>query len=218
MKPIVLASRSPRRRELLRLLEIPFESITTDSDETPIEGEPPAEMVERLSRLKAHSAQREHPDALIIAADTDVEFDGKILGKPADAAEALAMLNALRSRTHNVYTGITIADGAAHETELVHSNVLMRNYTDAERDAYIASGDPFDKAAGYNVQHRGFQPVARIRGCYANVMGLPLCRLYHTLARHIPMPAPQLACINHPEHDCSVESLVRENKFESSKA
>lgn len=218
MKNIVLASRSPRRRELLKLLDIPFESIATDSDESRISGETPPEMVERLSRLKADAAHDQYPDALVIAADTDVELDGQILGKPETAAEALAMLDALRNRAHNVYTGLTLTDGAAHETELVHSHVVMRNYTVAEVDAYIASGDPFDKAAGYNVQHQGFRPVDHINGCYANVMGLPLCRLYHTLARHTEMPPPQIACIDHPEQNCSVQALVISNAIESSKS
>jgi septum formation protein len=139
-----------------------------------------------------------------------VAADGShaILGKPRDAAEARAMLNALRHRAHNVFTGFTIADGDLCETEIAHTRVFMRNYSDAEMDAYIASGDPFDKAAGYAVQHPTFQPVARVDGCFANVMGMPLCRLYHALARHIEMPAPQLECISHSETNCSVEKIV----------
>ena len=80
--------------------------------------------------------------------------------------------------------------------------------TDAEIEAYVASGDPFDKAAGYAVQHEGLKPVARVNGCFANVMGLPLCRLYHALERHMEMPAPRLACIAHSEQNCSVEKIV----------
>lgn len=217
MKNIVLASRSPRRRELLKLLDIPFESIATDADETRLEGETAPAMVERLSHRKADAAQQQFPDALIIAADTDVELNGEILGKPENPADALTMLNALRNTTHNVFTGLTLADGASRATALVHSHVHMRNYSDAERDAYIASGDPFDKAAGYNVQHQGFRPVDHIDGCFANVMGLPLCRLYHALAQHTAMPAPSLACISHPENDCSVIALVMSNEIESSK-
>ncbi len=165
-------------------------------------------MVERLSHLKANAAHQEFPEALIIAADTDVELDGNILGKPRDASDARSMLNALRNRAHNVFTGLTIADNHTRETELVHSRVFMRDYSDSEIASYIASGDPFDKAAGYAVQHEGFRPVARVEGCFANVMGLPLCRLYHALTRHIEMPAPRLECMVHPEEKCSVARII----------
>lgn len=208
MKQIVLASASPRRRQLLRWLEIEFASISTDTDETRADGESAPAMVERLSRLKADAALKQFPDALVIAADTDVELDGAILGKPRDADNARAMLTALRNRAHNVFTGLTIGENSTRETELVHSRVLMRDYSDEEITVYIASGDPFDKAAGYSVQHQGFQPVASVQGCYASVMGLPLCRLYHALARHTEMPVPDLECIAHPEMNCSVEKIV----------
>lgn len=209
MKPILLASASPRRRELLKLLDIEFSSIATNADETQVADESAPEMVARLSRHKARAAQAQFPDALIIAADTDVELDGAILGKPRDADDARAMLTALRNRAHNVFTGFTIADGDLSETEIAHTRVFMRDYADTEINAYIASGDPFDKAAGYAVQHQGFQPVARVDGCFANVMGMPLCRLYHALARHLEMPAPRLECIAHSERDCSIEKIVR---------
>jgi septum formation protein len=208
MKQIVLASASPRRRELFKLLGIEFISISTQADETPRPGEGAAEMVERLSRLKARQAQAEYADAVVIAADTDVELDGTILGKPQDPAGARAMLSALRNRAHSVFTGLTLGENGRAETELVHSRVFMRNYTDAEMERYVASGDPLDKAAGYAVQHQGFQPVARVDGCFANVMGLPVCRLYHALARRTDLPAPQLDCIAHPERDCTVERMV----------
>lgn len=214
---IILASASPRRRELLKWLDIEFKSVSTDVNEARIEKESAPAMVERLSHSKATAAHENVPDALIVAADTDVELvaaDGSraILGKPRDAKEAREMLHALRGRAHNVFTGFTIAKDENRETELVHSRVFMRDYSDAEIERYIASGDPFDKAAGYAVQHEGFRPVARVDGCFANVMGLPLCRLYHALARHIAMPAPRLDCIAHPEENCSVEKLVMDGK------
>jgi len=211
-KQIVLASASPRRRELLKLLDIEFLSIATNADETHRADESAPQMVARLAQLKARAAQQRHPDALIIAADTDVELDGAILGKPRDAAAARAMLNALRQRAHNVFTGFTIADGASCETEITHTRVFMRAWSETEVENYIASGDSFDKAAGYAVQHPTFQPVARVEGCFANVMGMPLCRLYHALARHTAMPAPRLACIAHAERDCSVERMTTEQK------
>ena len=208
MKQILLASASPRRRELLKLLALDFTSIATNADEAQRAEESAPDMVARLSHLKALAAQQEFPDALIIAADTDVELDGAILGKPRDADDARAMLTALRNRAHNVFTGFTIADGALCETEIVHTRVFMRDYSDAEIETYIATEDPFDKAAGYAVQHQDFQPVERVNGCFANVMGMPLCRLYHALERHIEMPATRLECIGHPERDCSVEKMV----------
>lgn len=209
MKQIVLASASPRRRELLRLLKIEFSSISTDTDESRVPNESAPAMVERLSHLKADAALDQFPDALVIAADTDVELDGAILGKPRDPADARAMLESLRNRAHNVFTGLTIAEGSSRETEVAHTRVFMRDYTDAEIENYIAGGDPFDKAAGYAVQHQNFRPVARVEGCFANVMGLPLCRLHHALSRHINMPAPTLHCINHPEQNCTVEQTVQ---------
>lgn len=213
MKNILLASASPRRRELLKLLHVPFDSISTDTDEARLDHESAPGMVERLSHLKANAAHTKSPDALVIAADTDVELvstegEHAILGKPRDPQEARAMLQALRNRPHNVFTGLTLADGTARETELIHTRVYMRDYSDGEIERYIASGDPFDKAAGYAVQHQNFRPVERVEGCFANVMGLPLCRLYHALARHTEMPAPRLGCIAHPEVDCTIESLV----------
>lgn len=208
MKKIVLASASPRRRELMKYLDVEFEICATDTDEARAENEAAPAMVERLSRWKANAAHQQFPDALIVAADTDVEIDGAILGKPRDADDARAMLNALRDRAHSVFTGLTITENESRETELVHSRVFMRDYSDADIQAYIASGDPFDKAAGYAVQHPGFQPVARVEGCFANVMGLPLCRLYRALARHGEMPPPRLECIAHPEQNCSVERIV----------
>ena len=208
MKKILLASASPRRRELLKLLDIQFESISTNTDEARVDNENAPAMVERLSHLKANAAHAQFPDALVVAADTDVELDGAILGKPRDVNDAREMLTALRNRAHNVFTGLTIANNHTRETELVHSRVFMRDYSESEIASYIASGDPFDKAAGYAVQHEGFRPVARVEGCFANVMGLPLCRLYHALARHIEMPAPRLECIAHPEVNCGVKALV----------
>jgi MAF protein len=205
---LVLASASPRRRELLGFLGVPFDCIAPHADESPEPGESAPALVVRLSRLKAAAARRECPHALVIACDTDGELDSTILGKPRDAEHALAMLAALRGRAHSVYTAFTVSGEDIIETEVVRSLVWMRDYSDAEIDAYVESGDPLDKAASYGVQHPGFRPVARVEGCFANVMGLPLCRLYHALARHIDLPPPQLECIHHPETNCSVEKLV----------
>ncbi len=218
----LLASASPRRRELLRLLNLPFEVLPTDIDETPQPLETPTSLVMRLSRLKAKAARSHYPDMTVIAADTDVELDGAILGKPRDRQEARSMLRALRGRAHTVHGGITLAapnlalpPGArgGGETFVVHTRVWMRDYSEAEIEAYVATGDPLDKAAAYAVQHHVFRPVARVEGCFANVMGLALCRLHNALALHYPLREPCLECHLHPDTDCTVARLVAEGKI-----
>ena len=208
---ILLASASPRRRELIRLLNVPYEVLSTDIDETPQPGEPIAAMVERLSRAKAAAARAIRPEALVIACDTSVELEGVIYGKPRDADEARIMLRALRGRDHWVYGGITLRYGADVEAMVVRTRVWMRDYTDAEIEAYVATGDPLDKAAAYAVQHPTFHPVARVEGCFANVMGLALCRLYRALGRYYPPVEPCLECQQHPEQDCTVRRLVMQS-------
>ncbi len=220
---ILLASGSPRRRELLRLLNLPYDVCSTDVDETPLPGESPADMVARLSRAKAEAGHRDNPAAVIIACDTTVEMDGQIFGKPEGPDDARRMLRELRNREHRVYGGITVcyplspvvrAAGASSDSEtmVVCTRVWMRDYTDEEIGAYVASGDPLDKAASYAVQHPLFRPVLRMEGCFANVMGLALCRLYDALAARYAMPAPDILCYRHPESDCTVARLVREGK------
>ncbi len=207
---LLLASASPRRRELIRLLNVPFDTLSTDIDETPRPGESAPDLVMRLSRAKAQAAHEQHLTATIIACDTDVELNGAILGKPRDSEEASSMLRALRGRVHSVYGGITICDANSTETLLVRTRVWMRDYADAEIEAYVATGDPLDKAAAYAVQHPLFHPVARTEGCFSNVMGLALCHLYNALARRYAMPEPCLLCQNHPDSDCTVQRLVAE--------
>lgn len=217
----LLASASPRRRELLRLLNIPFEVCSTDIDEMPLPGESSPDMVARLSREKARAARAGNPTALIIACDTSVDLEGKNYGKPVDADDARRMLRELRGREHSVYGGISVSfpngsAGPRHdaiETLVVRTRVWMRDYSDAEIDAYIATGDPMDKAAAYAVQHPLFHPVARVEGCFANVMGLSLCRLYTILAQHLEMPAPGIDCFIHPEENCTIAHLVAQNQI-----
>lgn len=175
---LILASTSPRRRELITQLGLPFECIAVDVDETPRANESPEEMVQRLSRAKAAQAVTAHPDAIIVAADTIGAINDTILGKPTDANDAAHMLKQLRNRAHVVYSGVVVARGERAIQQIATTTVLMRDYSDAEIAAYVATGDPLDKAASYAIQHPVFHPVARIDGCYANVMGLPLCRVY----------------------------------------
>lgn len=182
---LLLASASPRRRELLALLGLPFNVTSADVDETPLDGEAPPDTALRLAQAKAcRVARNAPPGVVVIAADTVGSLDGRVLGKPTDAADAERMLRALRGRVHQVYTAIAlIRVRAAHSPlcDVATTDVLMRCYSDEEMRAYIASGDPMDKAAAYAIQHIGFHPVESLNGCFANVMGLPACHVARSL-------------------------------------
>ncbi len=193
MTRLILASGSPRRRELLASLGVDFTVIKSDIDETQHLGEAPYDYVRRLSLEKAAAvaAKLESAGHVVLAADTvvilaadtlGVTESGEVLGKPADADEARAILRRLRGRTHVVCTALTVRAPDQTLTALTRTTVLMRDYTDAEIDAYIATGDPFDKAGAYAIQHETFRPVARIDGSYTNVVGLPLETLRPMLA------------------------------------
>ena len=192
---LILASRSPRRRELLAALGVEFRVQIADVDESGRPGESPEDMVVRLSRDKARALAaslgasgglyngpeggstieiKAATNVAILAADTVVALDGSILGKPAAPAEAVAMLSALRAREHQVYTAVTLSYRERLDTRLSVSDVTMRDYSDEEIEAYVASGDPMDKAGAYAIQHEWFSPVAQWRGCYTGIMGLPL--------------------------------------------
>jgi septum formation protein len=173
-QPLILASGSPRRQALLAALGVEFAVDTADVDETPAAGEAPDALVCRLCRAKARAVAARRPGATVLAADTVVALEGTLLGKPADAAEALAMLRVLRGRTHQVYTAVCVAAGDALSTRLSVSHVTMRAYAEEELGAYVKSGDPLDKAGAYAIQHERFAPVARWEGCYPSIMGLPL--------------------------------------------
>ncbi len=180
--PIILASSSPRRQQLLALAGLRFTVMRPQVDEAPLPGEDPLAHVRRLSVGKAADvAARAGVEALVIAADTIVVHEGVILGKPATSDEAARTLRRLRGRTHQVHTALAVRRGDQCASEVVTTGVRMRAYTDAEIAAYVASGDPMDKAGAYAIQHAGFNPVAALYGCYANVMGLPLCYLARML-------------------------------------
>jgi MAF protein len=187
--PLILASGSPRRRAFMEVLGLPFEVCVADVDERSRPGEGPAGLVARLSRAKARAVAARHPRAAVIGADTVVTLEGEILGKPSSPEEATSMLRRLRDRTHRVYSGICVhppggervSGGTAPFTTVVESTVWMRAYTDDEIAAYVASGSPLDKAGAYGIQDARFHPVARLHGCYASVMGLPLCQLERLL-------------------------------------
>jgi len=147
-------------------------------------------LARRLSLSKAMAATHRDEPEIVIAADTLVALDRKMLGKPRDAGHALEMLTRLRDRKHLVYSGLTILDVRQNRmiNEIVETPVWMRAYSDEEIAAYVASGDPTDKAGAYAIQHPSFTPVERIEGCYANVMGLPLCHVYRALAALNTLP------------------------------
>lgn len=178
MNRLILASNSPRRKELLALFGLPFEVIPADLDETQQPFESPADYVSRLAVEKARTVA-EKQTGVVIAADTIVVDGDELLGKPVDEADARCMLERLRGRSHRVYTGIALFDsrsGGAYDAVCL-TDVPMRAYSDLEIESYIATGDPMDKAGAYAIQHTGFHPVAGLSGCFASVMGLPLCHL-----------------------------------------
>lgn len=187
---LVLASNSPRRREILALTGLAFTTRPVDIDERPLPDEQPMPYVLRLAQSKALAArQQAAADEVLLTADTTVAVDGRILGKPQDADDARAMLDVLRGRDHWVYTAVGVSTAQELRTELCATQVWMRPYTSAEVETYIASGDPMDKAGAYAIQHPGFHPVMRLTGCYAGVMGLPLCQVMPLLAAFGLSPA-----------------------------
>lgn len=174
---IVLASASPRRKELLSLITEHFTVCPADADET-LRDAPLGEEVTRLSRLKAEAVQAQHPNAVCIGSDTMVTINGLRLGKPKDADEAASMLRRLRGRTHEVLTGLAVLtpDGGAHTLHTC-TRVTFRDFAEDELAAYLATGEPLDKAGAYGIQGLGGLLVAGIQGDYHNVVGLPVCRL-----------------------------------------
>ena len=182
---LILASQSPRRKELLGLFHIPFTVRVADIDEAMDPQKPPFDEVARVSRLKALAVPREAED-VVIAADTIVVCDGVTLGKPKDAADAKAMLTMLSGRDHQVMTGVTVLRGESWETFTEVTDIHFRRLSQREIEAYVASGEPMDKAGSYGVQGGAALFAEKMVGDYYNVMGLPVCRLWMTLARMVP--------------------------------
>ena len=178
---VILASGSPRRRELLSQAGIEYTVEPADIEETTTETLP-AKVVEDLSRQKALAVSKNHPGQVVLAADTVVAFDDKILGKPVDEDDAFEMLTELSGRTHQVYTGVTIVytDGSVKTFSECTEVTMYPNSPEAIR-SYIASGEPMDKAGAYGIQGLGAVLVERINGDYNNVVGLPLARVYREL-------------------------------------
>lgn len=182
---LVLASGSPRRRELLALITKEFTVCAVNADETLRPGAPLADEVVRLSLLKAQAAQRIYPDAVCIGSDTMVTIDGLPLGKPADEAQAAEMLRRLRGRTHEVLTGLAVLpSGGAARTLCTRTRVTFRDFEEDELAAYLATGEPLDKAGAYGIQGHGALLVEGIAGDYYSVMGLPVAGL-HVILRQL---------------------------------
>ena len=192
---LILGSQSPRRRELLERMGLDFRVLTAEIDETKYETEDPEASVRRICEAKARAVaarlrreQASGPDApLVLSSDTIVVLDGRILGKPHDEAEAKAMLRALSGREHAVYTAFTLyrpGVGAEPETHCEKTWVKFRPLSEAEIAAYVATGEPMDKAGAYGIQGRGMMLAEGIRGDYFTVVGLPVCALTQALKRY----------------------------------
>lgn len=182
---LILASQSPRRRELLGLFHIPFEVRVADIDETMDKNASPFDEVARVSRAKALAIPHESED-IIVAADTIVVCDGRVLGKPHSKAQAAKMLELLSGREHQVMTGFTVLAHGQCVTATEVTQVRFRSLTREEIAGYIATGEPMDKAGAYGIQGGGALFVEKINGDYYNVMGLPVCALWQTLNRAAP--------------------------------
>ena len=180
---VVLASSSPRRRELLTLIGIPHTVSPADIDETPFATEQPRPHADRLARGKAAVVATREPNAVIIAADTIVVVDGDILGKPVDEVDAARMLRRLSGRSHTVVTAVAVEWDGRLESDVEEVEVTFHELDDADIAAYIRTGEPMDKAGAYGIQGYGATIVARVHGDYFAVMGLPLQRLVRLLGR-----------------------------------
>ena len=181
---IVLASQSPRRRQLLGQMGLEFTTQSPEIDEAAFQGRDARDLVQILSREKARwIAGQVDPETLVIGADTVVVRDGEILGKPKGEEEARAMLASLSGRTHQVCTGVTVCRGDKVLTQVEETQVTFRPLTDQEIRQYVSTGEPMDKAGAYGIQGLGALLAERLEGDYFNVMGLPLCRLGQMLSR-----------------------------------
>ncbi|WP_268797854.1 Maf family protein [Pseudomonas huanghezhanensis] len=189
MPQLHLASGSPRRRELLSQIGVTFTTLAADIDETPLQNESPTDYVARLARGKADAGllslanDSGYPTACVLGADTAVVLDGRILGKPVDEADALAMLAALSNREHEVLTAVAVVDQQRCETRTVSSRVRFRAVSAEEARAYWASGEPQDKAGSYAIQGLAAIFVESLNGSYSAVVGLPLCETAEILQR-----------------------------------
>ena len=183
VQPLILASGSPRRRDLMEQIGLEFRVVTAEIDETPLHGEDHASYTLRLADAKARAVLRLYTDAVVVGADTTVAIDGELLGKPRDAADATRMLGLLRGRSHRVTTAISVLTWTGTWTAVETTTVFFSPMTAEEIQDYIATGEPMDKAGAYGIQGRAAAWISRIEGDYTNVVGLPLARLAELLRR-----------------------------------
>ena len=176
-QPLILASASPRRKELLAQIGLEFKVVTADIDETPLPGEVHDVYTLRLAERKARAVLALHPAAVVIGADTTVAVDGELLGKPQDADDAARMLRLLSGRAHQVTTAIAVLTQEQTLTAAETTDVFFREISADDITAYVATGEPMDKAGAYAIQGRAAQWIPRIEGDYSNVVGLPLAQL-----------------------------------------
>ncbi len=214
---LVLASNSPRRRQLLALAGWTFNISAADVDESQHPNESPSDYVLRLAEAKARAVAGDS-DQIVIAADTTVVDGMDILGKPKDNAEAVAMLTRLRGHTHQVYTGVALLrlNDRLLLKDVCVTDVPLRDYSDKEILAYVQTGDPLDKAGAYAIQHPGFRPVADMSGCYANVMGLPMCHVIRMMQNINIQPNTDVfaSCENILEYRrCPVPEAIRRGEM-----
>jgi MAF protein len=210
---ILLGSQSPRRRALITLLGLPVVSIAADAAEDSIDEPDPALNVILTAALKTAVITQNQPvkpnmRTILITADTTVSLAGVMLNKPVDEADARHTLQTLAGRSHQVHSGYVVTDLSSGMTAqgVNTAIVTMRNYLAAEIDAYIATGDPMDKAGAYAIQHPTFRPVAHLEGCYLSVMGLPLCDLLNVLPQfELPLNVKRTAVAQaHQQHPCPI--------------
>lgn len=183
---LILASGSPRRRELLSLYTTDFAVCVSDFDEDAVQAENPAALVEKLAQGKCLAVAAQHPGAVVIGCDTVVDVDGKVLGKPKDVEDARRMLRALSGSTHAVHTGVCISDGNRTESFVDSCKVTFFPMSDAEIESYIGTQEPYDKAGAYAIQGRAALWLDRIEGDYYTIMGLPVSRTVRLLESFRP--------------------------------
>ena len=209
MPPLILASASPRRQALIGLLTRPVQVVVADVDERAVWDPDPAGYVLAVARLKARKVTTlAGGDGFVVAADTMVVLDGQMLGKPDSQEEAWEMLHRLRGQVHQIYTAVVVVDlrSGREVSDVAQLTISFRNYSDQEIADYIATGDPLDKAGAYAIQHPVFRPVIAFDGCYAGVVGLPLCHLTRLLRQLGEEPTIDIAviCQNYHQYHCPV--------------
>ena len=202
---LILASGSPRRKELLTLLRLPFEVQPGQTDESEQDGEEPLNYVRRMAVEKGKACPPAD-NGWVLSADTIVEQDSRVIGKPKDFAEAEEILKALRAKDHQVFTALNVSHNGQSRSSYCQTTVNMRAYSDEEIESYIHTNSPMDKAGGYAIQDSAFHPVSSLEGCWANVMGLPLCHLYKLVQQSELEPIPGIAdrCQNYLGIVCPV--------------